>query len=288
MNLYRYYDSILREFVPDLTLKIEHCFFIKEGKGAGNINCFRKVKIGSDEYFEKVYLSKHREWNVAEWFDRYVYRLIYEEIRLPELFKSYEGKLLSIRYYKYLALSDGCQQDIEDIIAYAIKLYRLSLNIEEKMMRKDIPPFILDFKEHSHYKRFVVKAGMEMNRNGISLVNYEETISKSKLILTHGDLNYTNLYEENYLIDWDEFGLYPIGFEIAYLYYRNYLHEKRELIEEFEPWIERKFRTDIIIQDWLDLVKNSKFFLYVFSFRFDDCKEINQYRDRFICELKAE
>jgi hypothetical protein len=41
-------------------------------------------------------------------------------------------------------------------------------------------------------------------------------VLKQDRFLQHGDLNPRNIYT-NYLIDWDEFGMYPEGYDIGYI-----------------------------------------------------------------------
>src|SRR5699024_8774627 len=80
---------------------------------------------------------------------------------------------------------------------------------------------------------------------------------------THGDLNEGNGFEESVLIDWDSFGIFPLGLEAAYLYYR--IHLRGDKIIDYKQWVKQHYSDIIHAQEWGLFEKNYTYFLFVFT-----------------------
>lgn len=260
---HQFYNALLKRFVPLWDVEIKQAsFHLGGGGGVGSLNCYRRVNMNDSIYFEKVYFKEHKDLQRIKWFKQYVAQhLISYKMVVPELHCMYEGEAFVIIYFDFLNLKKLENSEMEfNFISLAKQLYQASLKFE--MPKSDIPKIILDFKTHFEYKNKIEQAEFRLSNHGISIQEMETNIICSKLILTHGDIQEKNCFQNHMVIDWDTFGLYPIGFDVAFLIFR--LIETGKIKNIPSDWLETNFKKDIELVHWNDFERCFNYFLYIF------------------------
>lgn len=277
-NDLEFYSRLLKSFVPEWTVEIiEPSFVLGGGGGDSSLDCFRKVKIGDSYYFEKVYYSQHDDLKRIIWFHEKVSDLLNNYgIVAPKFHNLCEGEAFVIVYHQFLNLKKFNSSAIEsNFITLAKKIYRASADERFIQMKNNAPDYITNFRAHFEYRNKISQAKHRLTSHNISTEIIENDISSSKHVLTHGDIQEKNAFQGLMLIDWDTFGLYPMGFDVAFTCYHLLISEKIQNLSS--TWLGDNFKNDINPEDWRDFKKNFSYFLFVFlasHFRKDLYKEL--------------
>ena len=264
-NNHSFYQSLLRKFVPDWDIKIEAAQFIfGAGMGASSLDCYRRVNINGNSYFEKVYFSEHDDLKRIKWFHLNAYNSISRfGITAPALHNLFEGKAFVITYFQFLDLLPLVHSEVEEnFISISKKLYLASLEEHSIKDGNDIPEYVKSFQSHFEYKNKLAEAKHKLTGHGVDFQEFEKAVKASKLIFTHGDIQEKNAFKNSMIIDFDTFGIYPIGFDVAFCCFRLLITDKiQNLVPE---WLENNFKKDIKVDDWEQFDRNFTFFLFVF------------------------
>lgn len=257
------YNDLLQQFVPEWPKTIQKSEFIGSGIGRNSLNTYRKVTLEDGIYFEKIFFTSDPGLQSLTWFYHTLYEPLKGHIKIPKLKMQYRGEILTIVYYEFLKLSPLPKARREkELVNFSKYLYKTSIKLDIKDLK--IPDFLKNFAgNHNVYKknRPMVKTKLAENNWPISVI--EERIKTAKHVLTHGDINHRNAFCDKVLIDWDDFGIYPIGFDPALTYY--YRLKRNEVHDDFTAWLKVNFAGSIHEEDWADFMRNSVYFLYVFG-----------------------
>lgn len=259
---HRFYSALLKRFVPLWNIEIKEAWFLLGGGGGqASLNCFRRVIINNTIHFEKVYFREHEGLERIKWFNQHVAQLLNNKVGVPQLHFMYEGKAFVIVYFEYLNLKKIENSELElNFISLAKRLYQASLEFE--IPKTGIPAYITNFKTHFEYRNKIEQAELSLSNHGFLIHKIEKEIFSSKLILTHGDIQEKNAFKNHILIDWDTFGLYPIGFEVAFSIFR--LLETAKIKTIPSDWLDKNFKKNVEPKHWRDFVRNFNYFLYIF------------------------
>lgn len=260
-----FYNSLLKMFVPTWDAKITDALFISGGGvGESSLDCFRKVTIDGTHFFEKIYYQGHDDLVRIKWFSVHAYSLMINQgIVAPQVKKMYEGDAFVIVYFEYLNLEPLHHSEIEENFIYmAKKLYSASLKKDITTLDTTIPECITGFKHHFEYKNKIAQANKVFSRHTISNSKIEEKIKSSTVTLAHGDIQEKNAFKNYMLIDFDTFGLYPIGYEVAFVCFRLLITKRLKKLPT--NWLETNFIQDISLEHWEDFERNFNYFLCVF------------------------
>jgi hypothetical protein len=277
---HKYYEIILKTLIPIWQIDIKEAKFIGVGIGDGSLDTHRKVTIGNKLYFEKVHFNSYQDLQKVQWFQNHIYELIKDKIKVPRVQKTYRGKLLTIVYYDYFNLTKlGNKSKESSLIQFSKALYQISCMNKSDLDELELPESIKGFKNHFQYQRNITLAGAELAKHGIDLKAIEKLVEHSKCVLTHGDLNEGNGYKKEALIDWDLFGIYPIGFDPAYIYFRLPVKNNLKVMN----WLKQHYSNVVSEKDWSTFERNFIYFLFIFSiYRFD--KEPYSYIEQELIE----
>lgn len=261
------YDAILDVYIPNREFKLNNSEFIIEsnhGQGGSSFLTFRKGNFRNLNLFEKIYFSDHPDLQRNIFFDNHIYSLLKKDLQIPKLQKLISGEWLSIVYFDFFKLQkiEKTEDLIQEMIAVSLILYQKSKKYQEEISQLSPPVFIQDFTTHFEYQIHRKSAEKELLRNNISIDEIEEEINQSFKVLTHGDIVHTNIFQNKILIDWDNFGIYPIGFDVAFIYYR--LLRYNQIDNDFEKWLLINYKNKIDSIHWKVFKRNSFFFLYIF------------------------
>jgi thiamine kinase-like enzyme len=271
---HKQYEKLLKAFVPDWQIKIKEAQFVGKGIGDSSLNTYRKISTGNRRYFEKVYFNAHPHLQTVRWFEEHIYDMIKDEITVPLIRKSFRGELITIVYFDYYNLIKAGEKTIErHLISFSEILYEISCKRRPALKKLAPPDSINDFRNHPAYRnsKKVYSANARLLKQGINLKSVEKAIDHSKCVLTHGDINKKNAFENAVLIDWDSFGIFPIGLDPAFTYYCLAIDKSRK--NNSLAWVKEHYYDMISEEDWKEFERNFTYFLYIFSLnRFDKGK----------------
>jgi hypothetical protein len=259
-----FYESLLKCFVPNWQqITIKKAKFIGEGLGE-SLNTYRKVEIENKYYFEKVYFNDYSHIQTLKWFQDHIYSIIKDKIKIPRIQKMYAGELLTIVYYDYFELSELEEETREKrLIQFSKDLYSMSCKHESYFMELEQPDSIKDFRNYFLYQKYVHLANSKLMDEGIDIKALKKSIDHSKCVLAHGDLTEGNGFKNGILIDWDDFAIYPIGFDPALIFSNHWLKNNKVNITS---WLKEHYSGIISAKDWKDFERNFTYFLLIFCY----------------------
>jgi hypothetical protein len=284
---HKFYNALLKIFIPDWQINIKKAKFIGSGFSPSNLNTYRKVVAGDKLYFEKVYFNDSRSLQVVQWFQSYVYDLIKDKMKVPGIQKMYRGELLTVVYYDYFRLA-ALEVETEEhrLIQFSINLYIISCAYESYLKKIAPPDLIGNFKKNNHtYRRHIYIAKNKLQEEGINNESIQKSLDNSKCILTHSDIHEKNGFKNEVLIDWDFFGIYPIGVDPAMIYYRRMKHNKVKNCNSAN-WLREHYSTTILKEDWRDFERNFFYCLFVFAVKLFNKGLFKTIEQQLIAKLK--
>lgn len=262
-NDHKYYNRFLKKFIPDWNMKIQNPKFVGSGIWTG-FNSFRIIENQEKKQFEKLFETQSGIPQKLIWLQENLFPKLAGKIRTPKILHHFQGEVLSLLYFEFVEANSIAEGKGEKpAIEISKKLYALSKKMNFREI--EIPEKFMDFRKHNRYNLWISKAQKELAKNNIDFSELEKIIDSAKKVPTHGDLKDLNLFEDGSLIDWDEFGFFPMGMEQAFSYTRNILHydsvEKSPL-----AWLEFHFKTMVPRKEWNIFKLSFAYFLFVFSF----------------------
>lgn len=260
---HEYYEKLLKAFVAGWQAEIKKAKFIGKGYSEGNLNTYRKVTIGNQLYFEKVYFNARPDLQAVQWFQDYIYQLIKGQIKMPLIQRTYRGELITIVYYNYLELAElEIERTERRLIQFSKELYHISCQNERYLTKLEPPDSIKNIDNRSTYKsqKNYYFAEKKIIQQGIGIESVKELTAGSKLVLTHGDISKENSFKNDVLVDWDSFGLFPVGLDPAIIHYHIYLKTNKEV--NISHWLEENYKDIVSAKDWSDFVRNFILFSY--------------------------
>ena len=262
----KYYNSLLKALVPEWNKNISTATFLKtKAMGESSLSTFREVNDRNHITFEKIYFLTYLDLKKVQWFQNNIGELIFDEITYPKIINVFSSDTIAITYSDFLSLeiiADESQK-MEMMLKFTHIFYRKSIKNTNYLNQLSIPEFILDFQDHFYFKRCLELARQKLASNEINFDFFLNFATQSKHIISHGDIFETNVFANNTLVDWDNFGIYPIGFDIAFIYHRFLVKYPSLFI--FKRWLKVNYEKVINTKDWQEFETNVYFFLYIFS-----------------------
>jgi hypothetical protein len=187
---------------------------------------------------------------------------------VPRIEKIYKSDLLTIVYFKFLNLQPFPKSELEKVfIELSHLLYLISLDGDAINAFSELPYATKDFKNDPRYIKNISQIKSSLLKEGIKAKEIENGMGAAKPVITHGSLHEYNVFKKATLVDWDHFGIYPLGFDVAHIYHRLIVIDA---IEEFNisDWLERYYRDTILNEDWKDFQRNFLYYLLLFYFNY--------------------
>lgn len=264
---HKVYNELLKLYVPKFNnLFFESQKFIGVGAGKSSLNAYRKVKVNGEYYFEKVFFSSSQALKKILWFQEHAYKIVNKaEIKTDEIIKILKGGALTVVYTKFLNLKAIKEKKLEaELIELSKKLYRINWeNIE--IERDKLPNYITDYQDFYLYKRNIKGVRAKLEEINIDVNTFVKRLDKSKRVLTHGDIKKENVFRKSTVIDWDNFGFFPVGFDVAVLANKLIINKQLQM-EEVSLWYEKNFNELIEnCDESLKMKKNFYFLLLIFQ-----------------------
>ena len=239
-NNHKSYNSILKKLVPDLDINFTSAEFIGHGLGKHNLCIYRKVCLNNNNYFEKVYFNDSYALLKNTWVYEHVYPVLENYLNIPKLGKIITGKLITVAYFEFVNLTYLSKEELfPAFFTISKRMFKLTEDLEGLI--NDIPHFLKDYTLQEDYEANI--KGTEeiikkLSGGRLTTTMIEEIVKLQPLKFTHGDIHDGNVFSDNYIIDWDSFGLFPRGFETAAIFTNSfklftfkYLQER--LIKEY-------------------------------------------------------
>lgn len=215
------YDYILAVLIPkgNDELLIHNASFFGSGKGTNTLNSYRKVYSEDGVFFEKVYRTNSSDLKKMTWFYNEIYPYLNTEIiKTPALRKVIKGKVISAVYFDFV---DFKTLSKSSMLFRAFEVIKHLMTLTHELKKTNTT---LDFE--NGYQNMIVKFDDIYVKTARVYVEKEfknhelfdkilQYLLSSNYFLAHGDLNSKNILGENYLIDWDSTGIYPIGMDMG-------------------------------------------------------------------------
>ncbi len=247
------YEEVLQYYVPNWEKIYSKAVFMNvPGGGRDNLNVYRKVKINGEYYVEKVYFTHlgYISIHSSNWFFKNAYPLIQKHIKTAEISYSFSSDFLTILYYKFIEIPHNEKEKDKAIINISKYLYEASFDNTIETLIKVAPKFLkinnlslMLIQYESIIKSYLLNQNIKVNL-------IEASIQTNRKVLTHGDLNPSNLISSNVIIDWDTFGLRPAGYEVAYIFWKflisDFIQEEVYALD----WLKKEYKDTIIAEEW--------------------------------------
>ena len=247
VNNQKFYNKILKRFVPDWDDNLMNSKFVGNGVGESNLCVYRKVRCKNKNYFEKIYFNGSYDLRKEVWFFEQLYPFLKDNLNTARLCKVIEGVLITVVYFEFIDFVH-LQKDESYSAFFNIsrKVFELSKGVEHFI--ENAPSFIKDYTLHEYYRISIGAADKvieELSNCSLTSKNIEQIVNLQPLRLTHGDIHDRNIFLNNYIVDWDDFGFFPQGFESAIIFAVNAIPLTLEkiqeiLIEEYKGVIHEK------------------------------------------------
>jgi hypothetical protein len=281
---HKFYERLLKAFVPNWEVNIANAAFIGKGIGESSLDTYRKVKIKDEHYFEKIYFNNHLSVKHVQLFQTHLFRLVKDKIKVPRIKKTYSGELLTIVYYDYFILNELAELKKENrLIQFSKDLYRISCRNESYLKKLELPDSIKDFRQRTRFEENTLAVKARLLKQNIDANYFEDLLDRSKYIVTHGDLHGGNIYKNGILIDWDFFGIYPIGLDPAYIYFRLIIKHNKNY--NASDWLKKHYSAVVTEADWNDLERNFMYILFMFSIRYFEKGQFKPFEQQLIKNL---
>lgn len=259
-----FYNELLSLYVPDWDLKIKNSEFIGKGEGWSNLKNYRKIETADDLLFEKVYFSSENELKTVLWVDENLKQILNKKgIKIPEIRKVYSGPVLTIVYFEFIELKKSDSNVSEKrLIDLNHKMIKLSAENEIKELIRQAPENLKDYQNHFQFKANLNAFKELLNKEKLPWQALISSINESNKIITHGDLQTSNIYDNNILIDWDAFGIYPPGLEEALLFSR--LKSLQQSQVDLRNWLGENYKSALKEEEFKELEFGFMFFILAF------------------------
>lgn len=210
------YEKALRAFDEQVDFLVDsaRCKFVGSGKGRFTLNAYRKLGLEGESLFEKVYAADSLDWKKCSFFYQHLApELKASQIRVPALREASCGKRLAIARFEFLQHAPLLR---EHYLARAMSIVQ-ALSTLEVVGTIDQPDFVnldLHFGFERCYRKtdeFLRKA----DEPAELLRRMRMRCEAMPRFVGHGDLSLPNLGQAGLVLDWDNFGFYPPGFDLA-------------------------------------------------------------------------
>lgn len=263
INQKKYYSELLTALLPEYEQPApKFTSFIGQGAGKFTFNSYRILNREGNLFFEKVYYSDAKKTQSVKWFYQNYFDFIKGVFNTPALLSFHDSELVSVFNYEFFELTQE-NFDVKLLVEISKKLNNLSETYENTLDEK-VPDYLKDFKKHNAYDGYIGIAKKKQNKSGLSIEWFENSVSNGKHVFSHGDLHTENIYKDNVLVDWDFFGYYPVGLELAQMYCQMLARKQKDENENPLGWLEDNYGSFFGV-NFGEAYKNFVFFLYVFG-----------------------
>ena len=243
-----------------------HINWIKNySSGRGSLDIYRVVKKKNSVIFLKYYFKDSMELSRAMYFNENIFEKINSYISTSKLIQTRNSELISELGFEFINSSDKlCDKDVTEFIIYIVNTLNKNFKLNSIKKLANIPEYLLNYKSHFEYERSKTEITEKISDRDINNIIsfFESKINLKNHVLSHGDLHIGNVMNQS-LIDWDNFGYYPLGFDAAFATWKfNIKFESKQKVMAFK---EINFLRNISRYEKEEFNYNFVLFLLVFT-----------------------
>lgn len=207
------YDHMALKYRMEDCISVE---FVGKGYGSGSLNAYRKIELQNKTFFEKIYFPE--KFKDQHFFETHIQGLLKKNgIKSAKLNEVHYGSKTVTAYYEFLKLDNIDSNNYFSVASsLALKIANISIPLEITSSM----PQERDINILGPIQTLINRISLQCNQE---ISDIEQLLTKvDKYIrnnvarcLGHGDLSLDNIFEDNKIIDWDNYGYYPIGFDLG-------------------------------------------------------------------------
>jgi hypothetical protein len=188
--------------------------FVGVGKGRFTLNAYREVVLSRGRCFEKIYSSESIDWRKCCFFYSDVAPIVCAHgLVVPGLSEAVVGDRLTVSLFEFFDILP-IEQDAYFEYLFSVVEVLSSVDCEALLMPEDFKRLDL----HFGFDRCLRKTQVVLEQfegGGSVLLQMKARCEAMPRFIGHGDLSLPNMGVGSIVIDWDNFGFYPPGFDLA-------------------------------------------------------------------------
>lgn len=212
----RSYERLIKRYDPQLKLPSGLQFerFVGfNGKGENTLDSFRVLRSSERRVFEKFYLNGSVDWmRVSFFMDYHSGEVDSSKVLIPKMVASASGGGLVVSHSEYVDVQSVSPSEYFDLaLACMEELSRLRLS-------PAAPELLFDVMLHAGFARCyrkILEFAEEAGKAREVIQRALDKVLAMPRFVAHGDLGINNMSVPNCVFDWDNFGYYPPGFDLA-------------------------------------------------------------------------
>lgn len=276
------YENLIKRCDSKIQLEqiagLHNSNFIATGWGEDSLHCFRLVEYDGSLVFEKVYRNNSPSLRRTIWFYEKIFSHLNRScICAPQLLRVNTGNRLSILYYEYLSLqaNDHKEKKIEQACSICMCMHLLEVS---PLIDHDIYKVFWSNRRYKANKRgFIYFARQALTIDLVFLKQCEKLIASFPVVFGHGDLGTVNFDGQSNVVDWDECGMYPLGYDLGCAL--SELVAPRS-VQELEDFVYKECYQDIGASSWnAFMISFLYFFVIFFAGKKNNNTKINNQED---------
>lgn len=198
-------------------------FVGKAGLGSNTLDSYRKVETLDCQWmFEKVYKVKSDDFISLNFYLKYAYPVLSESFNVPGA-RIVEGSKGAVVYFDWI--NGMAKMNKKNILNLYSRFLDCALKVS--VCSSECCGVVTDFTRVPMYKNGLKSLALLIHKNSPSketdfilikgLESYFRDLPVSERVFSHGDWAPTNIYENDTIVDFDSCGMYPVGYDLAYL-----------------------------------------------------------------------
>lgn len=213
---HRAYEQALMQYDDEVSFEESYSAvgFVGSGKGQHTLNSYRKLNFDGRMLFEKIYSIDSLDWRKCHYFYEQIHpRLNGSGICVPALLWRLCGNRLVVARFEFI---DFSTVDSECYVEEVVRLTNSMASLGP--VGADAPPEFQDLTQHFGFQRCFQKSVrvIEKAREKVGILTLmRKQCEALPRFVGHGDLSRPNMGGDGLVLDWDNFGFYPPGFDLA-------------------------------------------------------------------------
>ncbi|MCC5969366.1 MAG: phosphotransferase [Pararhodobacter sp.] len=209
------YEDTLRRFDPGVAFPFQgEKVFMGRGGGGGSLNVFRKLGVGADARFEKIYVRKHAG-HARMRFALETVLARYPVVPVPKLLDWREGKKLIVTESEFVDFKPLAVGEAEKSASVVRALAEIGASDFDEAAKFTKAPNFKD-TQATISQRLAARDAALAEAFRKDHARWAAHIDTHPLVFCHGDLNKDNVSETRMTLDWDGAGFCQYGYDAAY------------------------------------------------------------------------
>lgn len=189
--------------------------FVGSGKGRYTLNSYRKIVLQDSVLFEKIYLRDSVDWRKCSFFYKHVLPGLHgDELSVPRLLDVVSGERLVVSRFDFVEFLAIDERDyIDRLVSITQRL--ASFEYSSALVPEEFESLDLHFGFERCLRKTQVVLEQQTGEKNSVLFQMKGRCEAMPRFVGHGDLSLPNMGVGSIVLDWDNFGFYPPGFDLA-------------------------------------------------------------------------